>query len=70
MAEEPVPTVELFLDRRGSMLRARWDPERQQLLLSIWRDGLCVATQSLDRGDTARLSDFLAGLVSSALASG
>ena len=70
VAEEPVPSVELFLDGRGSLLRARWDAGRRLLLLSIWRDGRCVATQALDASDTARLSAFLAELGAEVLPAG
>lgn len=59
MAEEPVPSAELFLDERDSLLRARWDADQQRLLVSIWREGTCVATQALDFADTARLSALL-----------
>lgn len=59
MADEPVPSAELFLDERGSLLRARWDADEQRLLFSIWREGTCVVTQSLDFADTARLSGLL-----------
>jgi hypothetical protein len=56
--DEGVPTAELFLDDRGSLLRVRWDADRQELLLSVWRDRTCVATHRLDRADTARLSSL------------
>ena len=59
MADEPHPDTELFLDHRGSLLRVRWDAGEQRLLLSIWRDGVCVATQALDFADMKRLSTLL-----------
>lgn len=59
MVEEPVPNAELFLDERGSLLRARWDADEQRLLVSIWRGGTCVATHSLDFADVARLAALL-----------
>ena len=54
-----VPNAEVFLDDRGSLLRVRWDAEAQRLVVSIWRDGTCVATHRLDGTDTARLSSLL-----------
>ena len=57
--DRQVPNAEVFLDERGSLLRVRWDAEGQQLVVSIWRDGTCVATQRLDATDTARLSSLL-----------
>ena len=59
VAAEGVPDVELFLDDRGSLLRVTWDPETQQLMVSIWRESRCVATHGLDFADTARLSALL-----------
>ena len=58
MADDAVPTVEVFLDDRGSLLRVRWD-EAQQLEISVWREGVCVTTHRLDHTDTARLSSLL-----------
>lgn len=54
-----VPTAEVFLDDRGSLLRVRWDDDAQQLEISVWREAVCVATHRLDHGDTARLSSLL-----------
>ena len=59
MTGEPVPTAEVFLDDRGSLLRVRWDADAQQLEVSVWRSGTCVATHRLDHADTARLSTML-----------
>ena len=53
---DAVPNAEVFLDERGSLLRVRWDADRQQLVVSVWRDGVCVATHRLDHTDTTRLS--------------
>lgn len=58
-ADGPVPGVEVFLDERGSLLRVRWDERLQRLELSVWREGVCVATHRLDPTDTARLSSLL-----------
>ncbi len=57
--EEVVPAAELFLDDRGSLLRVRWDEHSQRLVLSQWREGVCVATHRLDTEETARLSSLL-----------
>ena len=54
-----MPNAEVFLDDRGSLLRVRWDDDVQQLLISVWRDGVCIATHRLDHLDTARLSTLL-----------
>ena len=54
-----VPVTELFLDERGSLLRASWDEARRRLVVSIWRDGTCVATHRLDGADAARLAALL-----------
>jgi hypothetical protein len=59
VADEPAPTADVFMDERGSMLRARWDDGAQQLSVSIWREGRCVATHHLGLIDTARLSSLL-----------
>jgi hypothetical protein len=57
--EAAVPEVELFLDERGSLLRARWDASAGVVQLSVWRDGRCVATHALDSSDANRLSALL-----------
>ncbi len=57
--EEAVPAAELFLDDRGSLLRVRWDEHSHQLVLSQWREGVCVATHRLDTAEAARLSSLL-----------
>jgi hypothetical protein len=57
---EQVETTELFLDERGSLLRVRWDRDRELVELSIWRDGTCVATHRLGRADAERLASLLA----------
>ena len=54
-----MPTGEVFLDERGSLLRVRWDDQEQQLEVTVWRDAVCVATHRLDHTDTARLSTLL-----------
>ena len=59
MADGAVPTSEVFLDDRGSLLRVRWDDGAQQLEVTVWRDGRCVTTHRLDHTDTGRLSSLL-----------
>lgn len=59
MTEDAVPTSEVFLDDRGSLLRVRWDDVVQQLEITVWRAGVCVTTHRLDHTDTARLSSLL-----------
>jgi hypothetical protein len=59
MAEDAVPTSDVFLDERGSLLRVRWDDQSQQLEITVWREGVCVTTHRLDHTDTARLSSLL-----------
>jgi len=43
VAEDALPTAEVFLDDRGSLLRVRWDEVAQQLEITVWREGVCVA---------------------------
>ena len=57
--DDRVPTSEVFLDERGSLLRVRWSDEEQALVVSIWREGRCVATHRLRGADTGRLSSLL-----------
>jgi hypothetical protein len=65
--EGAAPDTELFLDERGSLLRARCVDGA--VLLSVWRDGRCVATQRLARADAERLATLLTGCSDAALAS-
>jgi hypothetical protein len=60
------PGTELFLDERGSLLRARCVDGGVQL--SVWRDGRCVATQRLAAADSARLATLLTRCAAGALA--
>lgn len=59
MADNAVPTAEVFLDDRGSLLRVRWDDGARQLEITVWREGVCVTSHRLDPTDTARLSSLL-----------
>ena len=49
--------VEMFSDARGEhrSMRLTWHHERGLVVLSLWRDGSCVATFRLPREDVARL---------------
>ena len=62
VADEPIPTAELFLDERGSLLRVRWDDDRRELVVSLWRNGTCVGTHRLRGADTERLAALVAHL--------
>ena len=52
---------ELFVDTRGSALRASWHQEEGLAVVSLWHDDLCVGTVRLDPQDAARLAQFLVG---------
>lgn len=56
-----VPRRELFTDDRGTGLRVTWHPEGQFVVLSIWRDDVCIATFRLAMADAAELATFLVG---------
>ena len=60
-----VPDAELFLDERGSLLRARRVAGAVEL--SVWRDGRCVATHRLPAADADRLAALLAACAGAAL---
>lgn len=54
----PVPRHgEVFTDARdgGRALRVTWHPEARRLVLSMWRDGVCVGTHQLPADDVLRL---------------
>ncbi len=51
----------LFTDERGVGLRASWHAERSTMVLSLWRDDVCVGTFSLPPGDALRLAEFVIG---------
>ncbi len=55
------PPVAVFGDARGAgrALRATWHPETQLLVLSVWRDEVCIATHRLEAGDLPRLAHLL-----------
>ncbi|MGI8578789.1 MAG: hypothetical protein ACR2KG_12965 [Nocardioidaceae bacterium] len=53
---------EVFLDTRGDdrALRLRWHRDAGLVVLSLWRDGMCVGTFRLARAD---VDDFVDALV-------
>lgn len=70
----PLPARgEWFADARDGerALRVTWHPEAGCVVLSTWRDDVCVATTRLTPADAARLVGVLAnGLAESAAAPG
>lgn len=57
----PLARRELFVDSRGSALRASWHDDHGVAVLSIWHGDVCVGTARLDVEDAARLAQFLVG---------
>lgn len=55
-----LPRRALFTDERGAGLRASWHPERDVLVLSLWRGHVCVGTFRMEPDDAERLGAFLA----------
>jgi hypothetical protein len=51
----------LFVDERGTGLRATWHAERGFVNLSVWRDDRCVETFHLPVAEVGRLATFLVG---------
>ncbi|HKC27240.1 MAG TPA: hypothetical protein VKB75_04435 [Jatrophihabitans sp.] len=47
----------IFFDVRddGRTLRINWHAERGIVVLSTWRDGNCISTCHIDRGDVPEL---------------
>lgn len=60
MAAAP-PRRALFTDERGAGLRVTWHPDEGLVVLSVWRDDVCVATFRITAGDAEDLTAFLAG---------
>jgi hypothetical protein len=58
---QPIARRELFVDGRGSALRASWHQEEGLAVISLWHGDLCVGTVRLDAQDSARLAQFLVG---------
>ena len=57
----PLARRELFVDARGSGLRASWHDERGVAVISLWHGDTCVGTVRLDADDATRLAQFLVG---------
>ncbi len=57
----PLARRELFVDPRGSALRATWHDDDGVAVLSIWHGDVCVGSARLDVEDAARLAQFLVG---------
>ncbi len=60
------PRRALFTDQRGSGLRASWHEERETVVLSLWREDVCVGTFQLRPEDARRFAAFLTGHVDQA----
>lgn len=54
------PRRALFSDTRGTGLRASWHEARGEVVLSLWRDDVCVGTFQLRPEEAGRLAGFLA----------
>jgi hypothetical protein len=59
MAAPGSPRRAIFVDARGNGLRATWHAERDQIVLSLWRDDVCTGTFRLAASDAAELAAFL-----------
>ena len=57
----PLARRELFVDARGSALRASWHEEDGLAVVSVWHGDTCVGSVRLDAGDATRLAQFLVG---------
>ena len=57
----PLPRRELFVDARGSSLRASWHEEHGVAVISVWHGNECVGSVRLDPADATRLTQFLVG---------
>lgn len=66
----PLIQRELFVDPRGSALRASWHSEDGVVVLSVWHGDTCVGTVRLDAEDATRLAQFLVGHLGTAAARG
>ena len=58
----------VFGDARGAgrALRATWHPETQLLVLSVWRDEVCIATHRLEAADLPQLAHLLTDTIAAA----
>ena len=65
LTPSPLPALgQMYVDRRGDqrMLRVSWHLERGDegmVVLSLWRDGVCVGSAQLDADQVADLVDVL-----------
>lgn len=57
----------LFVDERGTGMRASWHADRSQMVISLWREDVCVATCALAPGEALRLAEFVVAHVEGAL---
>ncbi|MDQ1680815.1 MAG: hypothetical protein QOI42_1674 [Frankiaceae bacterium] len=61
----PTPTGEppsaVFDDARGGgrALRVTWHPDAQLLVLSVWRDGVCIASHRMTADELPRLAHLV-----------
>lgn len=55
------PRRALFTDQRGVGLRTSWHADKSVVVLSLWREDLCVGTFSLEPYDAVRLAEFVVG---------
>jgi hypothetical protein len=58
---ENEPPVAVFNDARGAgrALRVTWHPETQLLVLSVWRDEVCIATHRLEASELPRFAHLI-----------
>ncbi len=59
MAASGPPRRAVFADARGHGLRATWHAERDEVVLSLWRDDVCTGTFRLPASHASRLAEFL-----------
>ncbi|HVL99585.1 MAG TPA: hypothetical protein VM324_09875, partial [Egibacteraceae bacterium] len=57
----PPPRRALFVDERGAGMRVSWHAERGVVVLSLWRDDVCVGSFRLPVEEVSRLTTFLVG---------
>lgn len=57
----PLARRELFVDARGSGLRASWHDDHGLAVISLWHGDTCVGSVRLDADDATRLAQFLVG---------
>jgi hypothetical protein len=49
----------LFVDDRGTGFRVSWHDDRDVVVLSVWREDVCVGTVRLPLAEAAELASFL-----------